>query len=261
MMTQKSKNRAIPDGFMTVGELAKKMGVTVRTLQHYDKEGLLTPSAESEGGFRLYSYKDMVRLNQILSMKYLGFSLSDIKGKLTNIDTPQDMERALADHAEDLRAKIKVWSQALEAIEILKKEVVQMQTVNFQKYAAIIVNLQMDNEFYGMVKHMDSEFIDRMGEKYTQTQAKDIVDKTKELLNTAIRYKEEGVDPASEKAQALVKEFWERTLEVMDGDIDKLMQMAHKAEQEGYLPEIQVKANEFINPALTIYFTKQGGIK
>jgi hypothetical protein len=39
------------------------------------------------------------------------------------------------------------------------------------------------------------------------------------------------------------------------------MQMAHKAEQEGHLPEIQVKANEFINPALTIYFTRQGGIK
>lgn len=44
-----SKNRAIPKGYMTVGELAKKMGTTVRTLQYYDKEGLLSPSSESEG--------------------------------------------------------------------------------------------------------------------------------------------------------------------------------------------------------------------
>ena len=50
-----TKYRAIPQGFMTVGEVAKKMGVTVRTLQYYDKEGLLSPSAESEGGRRLYT--------------------------------------------------------------------------------------------------------------------------------------------------------------------------------------------------------------
>lgn len=40
------KNRAIPHGYMTVGKAAKKMGVTVRTPQYYDKEGLLAPSAE-----------------------------------------------------------------------------------------------------------------------------------------------------------------------------------------------------------------------
>ena len=50
-----AKHRSIPLGFMTVGEVAKKIGVTVRTLQYYDKEGLLSPSAESEGGRRLYT--------------------------------------------------------------------------------------------------------------------------------------------------------------------------------------------------------------
>ena len=47
------KYRAIPKGYMTIGEVAKKMGITVRTLQYYDKEGVLPPSAESEGGRRL----------------------------------------------------------------------------------------------------------------------------------------------------------------------------------------------------------------
>ena len=51
------KYRAIPQGYMTVGEVAKKMEVTVRTLQHYDKEGLLSPSALSDGGRRLYTDK------------------------------------------------------------------------------------------------------------------------------------------------------------------------------------------------------------
>ena len=44
------KYQAIPQGYMTVGKVAKKMNVTVRALQHYDREGLLSPSAMSEGG-------------------------------------------------------------------------------------------------------------------------------------------------------------------------------------------------------------------
>ncbi len=63
------KYKAIPQGYMTVGEVAKKMGVTVRTLQYYDKKGLLSPSAESEGGRRLYTNKELIILNQIISLK------------------------------------------------------------------------------------------------------------------------------------------------------------------------------------------------
>ena len=55
-----NKKKAIPENFMTVGELAKKMGTTVRTLQYYDKEGLLSPTTESEGGRRLYTHKRCV---------------------------------------------------------------------------------------------------------------------------------------------------------------------------------------------------------
>ena len=80
------KYRAIPQGYMTVGEVAKKMDVTVRTLQHYDKEGLLSPSAMSEGGRRLYTDKDIVKLHQILSLKHLGFTLDDIRDKLIPLD-------------------------------------------------------------------------------------------------------------------------------------------------------------------------------
>ena len=68
-----AKYRAIPQGFMTVGEAAKKIGVTVRTLQYYDKKGLLSPSAESEGGRRLYTDKDLVTLHQIFEITGVFF--------------------------------------------------------------------------------------------------------------------------------------------------------------------------------------------
>jgi len=259
-MNNKSNNKTIPDGFMTVGELAKKMGVTVRTLQYYDKEGLLSPSAESEGGFRLYSYKDAVKLDQILSMKYLGFSLTDIKGKLAEIETPADMEKVLVSRAEDLRTKIRVWSQALEAIEVLIEEVKQMQTVDFRKYTAIITNLQMGNEYYGMIKHMDEAVLDRLSEHHeTQENAKVVIDDISRLLNMAIRYNEDGIAPESEQGQELAKEFWEKTLEAMGGDVQLVAQMAQKIEQEGGASQNQIEAIKFIEPALEIYFERQGG--
>ena len=125
-----AKYRAIPDGYMTVGEVAKKMGITVRTLQYYDKEGLLSPSAESEGGRRLYTDKDLVKLHQIVSLKSLGFSLDDIKLHLISLETPTDVANALAQQAENIRGKIEQLTDSLTAIEQLKAEVLQMQTVN-----------------------------------------------------------------------------------------------------------------------------------
>ena len=76
-----AKFRAIPEGFMTVGEVAKKMGVTVRTLQYYDKEELLSPSAESEGGRRLYTDKESSHASSDYILEITWFSLKDIKGR------------------------------------------------------------------------------------------------------------------------------------------------------------------------------------
>lgn len=61
-----------------VGEFAGLTGVSVRTLHHYDRIGLLRPSAHSEGGYRLYSEQDLLGLQQILTLRYLGFALRQI---------------------------------------------------------------------------------------------------------------------------------------------------------------------------------------
>lgn len=135
-----AKYRAIPDGYMTIGEVAKKMRITVRTLQYYDKEGLLSPSAESEGVRRLYTDKDLVTLHQILSLKSLGFSLDDIKRRLISLETPTDVAAALTEQADSIREKKEQLTDSLTAIEQLKTEVLQMRTVSFKKYADIIVN-------------------------------------------------------------------------------------------------------------------------
>jgi MerR family transcriptional regulator, thiopeptide resistance regulator len=63
---------------MKIGELAKRSGLTVRTLHHYDSIGLLCPSARSEAGYRLYHRDDVARLHQIQALRRFGVALADI---------------------------------------------------------------------------------------------------------------------------------------------------------------------------------------
>lgn len=63
---------------LKVGEVAKKSGLTVRALHHYDEIGLLIPSARSDSGYRLYTRDDLMQLQKIKSLQQLGFSLEEI---------------------------------------------------------------------------------------------------------------------------------------------------------------------------------------
>lgn len=63
----------------TAGIFAKKAGITLKTIHHYHKEGLLCPSSYNEAGYRLYNDKDFQKLQKILTLKFIGFSLEEIK--------------------------------------------------------------------------------------------------------------------------------------------------------------------------------------
>ncbi|WUR12135.1 MerR family transcriptional regulator [[Empedobacter] haloabium] len=63
---------------LKIGQLASHAGLTVRTLHHYDDIGLLSPSARSDAGYRLYSRDDVARLHQIQALRQFGMPLADI---------------------------------------------------------------------------------------------------------------------------------------------------------------------------------------
>lgn len=73
---------------LTVGELAKRCGLTVRTLHHYDAIGLLVPSSRSGAGYRLYARDDIERLHRIQALRQLGLSLADIGHALSGPQRP-----------------------------------------------------------------------------------------------------------------------------------------------------------------------------
>ena len=88
---------------MTVNEVSKLTGVSIRTLQYYDTIGLLKPTEYTEAGYRLYDDMALERLQQILLFKELEFSLKEIKDI---IDAPDfDRNKALQQQIELLTMK------------------------------------------------------------------------------------------------------------------------------------------------------------
>lgn len=256
-----AKYRAIPQGFMTVGEVAKKMGVTVRTLQYYDKEGLLSPSAESKGGRRLYTDKDLITLHQIISLKSLGFSLDDIKERLISLETPADVANALTEQADDIRQKIEQLQASLSAIEQLKAEVLQMQTVNFKKYADIIVNLQMKNDSYYLIKRFDDDTLDHIRSQFDKESGLDFMDRFNRLSDEIVQLQKENVPPESEKCQQVVKEYWGLIMEFTNGDMSmlpKLVEVGNIDTATNAWEERQIIVNDYLEPALQVYFSRLG---
>lgn len=80
-------SEATPVQAMQIGEIAERTELSLRTLRHYDEVGLLRPSGRSEGGFRLYTEKDLERLLVIRRMKPLGFTLAEMVQVMRHIET------------------------------------------------------------------------------------------------------------------------------------------------------------------------------
>lgn len=118
------------DNLMTVGELARRVGVTVRTIQYYDQKGLLHPSSKSEQNQRLYSTDDEERLYRILTLKFLGFSLTQIK-EAEGIDDCQKLSGALDHRMCELERESVRWSDFAQAIsDMQNREDVLWMAIN-----------------------------------------------------------------------------------------------------------------------------------
>ena len=106
---------------MHIGELAEKTGLSLRTIRHYDEVGLLKASARTDGGFRLYSPDDFIRLMLIRRMKPLGFTLDEMMALLKVIDTMQG--GLTGSHDAELRAELNTFiAQAVERRQKLQDQ-------------------------------------------------------------------------------------------------------------------------------------------
>ena len=106
-----------------IGELAAEAGITVRTLRHYDRIGLLVPSERSEGGHRLYSHPDLARLYRIVALRSLDFGLADIASALESEPEalPALIQRQLERVESDLALQARLRSRLQHLFDVLNE--------------------------------------------------------------------------------------------------------------------------------------------
>jgi DNA-binding transcriptional MerR regulator len=136
-------------------EFAKRAGVTVRALHHYDRLGLLKPSGRTDAGYRVYSDRDFVRLEQIVALKFIGFPLSQIRDLLHRKDL--DLAAMLRQQREIIAAKRHHLDRAIRAIELAEKAVASGRKHDWEPFRKIIEVIQMETRKEWMKKYFTEE--------------------------------------------------------------------------------------------------------
>lgn len=114
-----------------IGEVATRVGLSLRTIRHWDEVGLVVPSARSTGGFRLYTEDDVERLQFIKTLKPLDLSLDQIKDLVSVMDAARAAGGAEQTGDDDLRARLGMYRAAADArIEALHAQVQGMESLS-----------------------------------------------------------------------------------------------------------------------------------
>lgn len=132
-----------------VKDLSKLTKVSVQTLHHYDRIGLLKPSARLSNGYRVYSEKDLLKLQQIIALKFFGFELLKIKDLLAG-------ETATVDHllaqSQVLEQKAKTLLDASNTLKSIISDVADNQSINWKTIIKLI-------EVYNMTQQLDHAWV------------------------------------------------------------------------------------------------------
>jgi DNA-binding transcriptional MerR regulator len=116
---------------MQIGEVAARVGLSLRTIRHYDQMGLVVPSERSVGGFRLYSEADVERLSFIKTLRPLDFTLEQMRDLLDTIDAVAADDGTDRDRTEQLRGRLAMYRAAADSrIEALRAQLFGLEKLS-----------------------------------------------------------------------------------------------------------------------------------
>jgi MerR family transcriptional regulator, thiopeptide resistance regulator len=224
-MGQEGKMQSVA---LKVGDLAKQTGVSVRTLHYYDEIGLLSPSHRSEAGYRLYGREDIVRLQQILSLRQIGFSLEEIRECLEQSNFSFD--RVIQLHTARLREQIEFSQKLLDRLDAIAQALNSMQTVSVDALIQTIEAINMLEKYYTPEQ---LETLKQRQELLGEEQIKQVQADWQDLFEQARAEMAKGTDPTSEPVKALARRSLELIQAFTGGDpgIEQSLNRMYQQEQ------------------------------
>src|SRR5918997_315732 len=201
-----------------VGELADRTGLSVRTLHYYDEIGLLSPSRRTAAGHRLYTAGDVVRLQQVKSLKHLGFGLEEIRDCL---DRPEDfpLRRVVKLHLSRLEEQIELRQKLRDRLEVLATRLDSADEVSvegFVKTAMEVIEMSERIERYYTPEQL--EYLEQRRRELGEDRIRAGEEEWPRLIEQVRAEMEAGTGPADERVQLLARRWMELVQEFTGGD-------------------------------------------
>lgn len=219
---------------LKVGELARRTGLTVRTLHHYDAMGLLSPSARTRSGHRLYGAADVRRLQQILSLRALGLTLEEVARWL---------ERPDASLLESLEMHLEQLAERIAAEEALRRRLGAV-VAHLRKGAEVTLEEILDTlEATTMYeKYYTPEQLERLRQRREalgEERIQEVEAEWGRIFATVRDAMEAGTDPASADMRAVGRRARELVEAFTGGDPGIRASLDSMYRQEGPAPAVR----------------------
>jgi DNA-binding transcriptional MerR regulator len=227
----------------TVGELAKRAGLTVRALHHYEELGLLQAGTRSDAGYRRYGEADVLRLHRVLALRDAGLPLKAI-GPLLDNEAPQPLAEVLATQIEQIQAQLLAQETLLQTLRNAAKRL----ALHGDKGDAVQVLLDamaMRRVHERWISPEQLRAMRRQWETLPETEQDAIEAEWPQLVAEARAAMDAGTDPAAPHVQALVRRWLVLQTQFMNlapGMKDTMQRMyaaePELARQSGVTPEL-----------------------
>ena len=185
-----------------VGELAKRTGVSVRALHYYDELGLLSPSHHTAAGYRLYTGADVIRLQQIKSLRNLGYSLEEIRQLLSRPDVSPELVLQL--QIARLKEQIGLQQGLCDRLEAIAGRWRSEETVSTEEFLKIIEVTNMLDKYYTPEQ---LEELKQRREALGDERMRQVEGEWRELMAQVQAEMDRGTDPADERMQQLARRW------------------------------------------------------
>lgn len=233
----------------TISEFGSRARVTVRTLRFYEELGLLVPSQKNSSGHRLYGLEELAKLQQIQSLKFLGYSLQEVKNLMADDpDAFTQLEKSLPLQHKLLIEKRNELNRAIEAVEYVQTMMSKGKPITWTVLSTVLYQMEHEEELKEWAKEHMSE---TMAEQYFSLSKEQRYQMDMEMfdwLATVKKLMKEGVSPQTPEAfNVLVK-----LTEIATRHIDDKEEFAKELEKAQAAME-----SETIDFKFPIFLTKE----
>jgi MerR family transcriptional regulator, thiopeptide resistance regulator len=202
-----------------IKEFAREAGVTVRALHLYDRLDLLKPAALSEAGYRLYGEAELERLEQILALRFVGFSLEQIKELLRGPTRP--LVTALRMQRELIARRKRRLESAIAAIDEAERALSRDESADVWKTLHTVIEVfKVQNDWEWTKKYYSEEAIEQLEERLRDT-SKELIEQGQRAWTALLAEVEEaasrGLDPSSDTARELARRWSELLAQFTQG--------------------------------------------